>query len=95
MSQDNAITCNFPQENFFNQPFVASPLGVDCKSFPSGLIFPSLMTFGVPICVMTRIFRDPIARKVRRVFIKISNFSGILTQKNSGHDADGDTIGNL
>ena len=44
MSQDNAITCNFPKQNFFNQTFVASPFGVDCKSFPSGSIFPSLMT---------------------------------------------------
>ena len=49
--------------------------------------------YGVSICVMTRIFRGQITRKIQDFFYKeMSNFLGNLTPKNTGHDADQDTI---
>ena len=41
---------------------------------------------------MTQIFRGKISRKIRDFFINPPNFSGNFAPKNSGHDADWDTI---
>ena len=41
---------------------------------------------------MTRIFRGKITRKIRDFYKEIPNFLGNFTPKNSGHDADWDTI---
>ena len=51
-------------------------------------LLPILASNGVSICVMNRIFRGKITRKVWDSFIKIPNFSGNFTPKPSGHDAD-------
>ena len=48
--------------------------------------------YGVSICAMTQIFRGKISRKIRDFFINPPNFSGNFAPKNSGHDADWDTI---
>ena len=50
------------------------------------------LTYGVSICVMTLIYQGKITRKIRDFSIKIPNFLGNFIPKNSGHDADGDTI---
>ena len=47
---------------------------------------------GVSICVITQIFRGQITRKIRDFYKEFTNFSGNLPPKNSGHDADWDTI---
>ena len=41
---------------------------------------------------MTRIVRGQITRKIRDFYKEFPKFSGNLTPKNSGHDADWDTI---
>ena len=57
-------------------------------AYPMSHFFVLLRPYGVLMCVITRSFRGQNTQKIREFFIKILNFLGNLTPKNSGHDAD-------